>query len=116
MTSAPGIPSWIFLALGMGFSYAKDELERTMQTDRRKPMSAAFTVRIDEATLDALDRFAEKTQRSREWLVAKAIEEFVAVNAWQVERIDAGIAAADLGDFAPDAEVTRIRKKFAVGK
>ncbi len=45
-------------------------------------MSAAFTVRLDESTLVALDRLAEKTERSRNWLVARAIEDYVALNAW----------------------------------
>ncbi len=43
-------------------------------------MPAAFTVRLDEATLGALDRLAEKTDRSRSWLVTKAIEDYVAQN------------------------------------
>ena len=77
-------------------------------------MSAAFTVRLDEATLDALDALAEKTERSRNWLVAKAVEDYVALNAWQVAKIEAGIAAADRGDFASDEELVRVGKKFAV--
>ena len=79
-------------------------------------MSAAFTVRLDEVVLGALDQLAEKTERSRNWLVAKAIEEFVALNAWQIEKIEAGITAADRGDFAPDADLARVRKKFALKK
>ncbi|HEY8065526.1 MAG TPA: ribbon-helix-helix protein, CopG family [Methylosinus sp.] len=79
-------------------------------------MSAAFTVRLDEATLGELDRLAEKTERSRNWLVAKAVEDYIALNAWQVGKIEAGIAAADRGDFASDDELARVRKKFAVKK
>lgn len=76
-------------------------------------MSAAFTVRLDETTLDALDQLAEKTERSRNWIVAKAIEDYIALNAWQVGKIEAGIAAADQGDFASDEEIARVRKRFA---
>jgi predicted transcriptional regulator len=76
-------------------------------------MSAAFTVRLDEATLGALDQLAEKTDRSRTWLVTKAIEEYVTLNAWQIGKIEAGVAAADHGDFASDQDVARVRKKFA---
>ncbi|CAN2535800.1 hypothetical+protein [Methylocapsa aurea] len=79
-------------------------------------MSAAFTVRLDEATLGELDRLAEKTERSRNWLVAKAVEDYIALNAWQVGKIEAGIAAADRGDFASHDELARVRKKFAVKK
>ena len=43
------------------------------------------------STLNALDHLAEKTDRSRNWLVARAVEDFVAVNAWQLDKIEAGI-------------------------
>jgi len=76
-------------------------------------MPAPFTVRLDEATLNALDRLAEKTDRSRNWLVTRAVEDFVALNAWQVGKIEAGLAAANRADFAQDEELARVRKKFA---
>jgi predicted transcriptional regulator len=76
-------------------------------------MPAPFTVRLDESTLNALDHLAEKTDRSRNWLVVRAIEDFVALNAWQLSKIEAGIAAADRGDFATDEELARVKEKFA---
>jgi predicted transcriptional regulator len=79
-------------------------------------MSAPLTVRLDEAALAALDRLAEKTERSRNWLVARALDDYLALNAWQIGKIEAGIAAANSGDFASGAEVSRVRVKFAAGK
>ena len=76
-------------------------------------MTAAFTLKLDEATLDALDQLAEKTERSRSWLATKAIEDYVALNAWQIGKIEAGIAAADRGDFASDDDVERVVGKYA---
>jgi predicted transcriptional regulator len=76
-------------------------------------MPAPFTVRLDETTLNALDHLAEKTDRSRNWLVSRAVEDFVALNTWQIGKIEAGLAAADRGDFASDDELARVRKKFA---
>jgi predicted transcriptional regulator len=75
-------------------------------------MTAAFTVRLDDAVLRDLDRLAEKTDRSRNWLVTQAVREYVSVSAWQLEKIETGIAAADRGDFASDEEVARVRAKF----
>jgi predicted transcriptional regulator len=75
-------------------------------------MSVAFTVRLDDATLDALDQLAEKTERSRSWLVARAIEDFVALNAWQIGKIEEGIAAADRGEFASDDELDQLEAKY----
>jgi len=76
-------------------------------------MSATFTVRLEDSTLDSLDRLAEKTERSRSWLVARAVEDYVALNAWQIGKIEAGIAAADRNEFAADEDVARLRAKFA---
>jgi len=76
-------------------------------------MSVAFTIRLDETTLGALDRLAEKTERSRNWLVAKAVEDYVSLNAWQLDKIEAGITAANAGDFANDTELERLRQNFA---
>jgi predicted transcriptional regulator len=74
---------------------------------------APFTVRLDESTLSALDQIADKTERSRSWLVARAVEEFVALNAWQIGKIESGLAAAERGEFASDKDVARVRRKFA---
>ena len=76
-------------------------------------MTAAFTLRLDEATLDALDQLAEKTERSRSWLATKAIEDYIALNAWQIGKIEAGLAAADRGDFASDDDVARVVGKYS---
>lgn len=76
-------------------------------------LTAAFTLRLSEATLEALDRLAEKTERSRSWLATKAIEDYIALNAWQIGKIEAGIAAADRGDFASDNDVARVVGKYS---
>jgi len=76
-------------------------------------LTAAFTLRLDKATLEALDQLAEKTERSRSWLATKAIEDYVALNAWQIGKIEAGIAAADRGDFASDDDVKSVVGKYA---
>jgi predicted transcriptional regulator len=76
-------------------------------------MTAASTLRLDDDTLKALDRLAEKTDRSRSWLAARAIEDYIALSAWQIEKIDAGINAADRGDFADDREVAHVLKKYS---
>jgi predicted transcriptional regulator len=76
-------------------------------------LTAAFTLQLNEATLEALDQLAEKTERSRSWLAAKAIEEYIGLNAWQIGKIEAGIAAADRGDFAGDNDVARVLEKYS---
>jgi predicted transcriptional regulator len=75
-------------------------------------MTAPFTVRLEEETLSALDTLAEKTERSRNWLVTRAIESYVSLNAWQIAKIEEGIAAADRGDFATDEEMAELRARL----
>jgi len=72
----------------------------------------AFTVRILEETSDKLDELAVKMDRSRSFLAAKAIEEFVAREAWQLAEIEAGLAEANRGEFASEAEVERVLGKY----
>ena len=76
-------------------------------------MTAAFTLRLSEATLEALDQLAEKTERSRSWLATRAVEDYIALNVWQIGKIEAGIAAADRGDFARDDDVARVAGKYS---
>ena len=72
----------------------------------------AFTVRILEETSNKLDELAVKMDRSRSFLAAKAIEEFVAREAWQLAEIEAGLAEANRGEFASEAEVERVLGKY----
>jgi len=77
-------------------------------------MAADLTVRLDETTLDALDDLAKRTDRSPTQLATKAIQDFVALNAWQIAKIEEGIAAADRGDFATEEEMERLLAKYDV--
>lgn len=40
-------------------------------------MTASISARIDNSTLSDLDRLAERFDRSRSWLVAQAVREYV---------------------------------------
>jgi predicted transcriptional regulator len=75
-------------------------------------MARPVTVQLDDATIEHLDRLAKVTGRSREWLTKEAVLDYLALNAWQLEKIAAGIEAADRGHFASDAEIERILRKY----
>ncbi|WP_439494585.1 CopG family ribbon-helix-helix protein [Bosea sp. (in: a-proteobacteria)] len=75
-------------------------------------MTAAFTIRLDDQMLAKLDALAADTDRSRSWLAAKAIEDYLELNAWQIARIKDGIAEADRGAFASDEEVEAVFAKY----
>lgn len=75
-------------------------------------MTAAFTIRLDDETLAKLDALAADTDRSRNWLAAKAIENYVELNAWQIAHIKEGIAQADRSEFATEEELDAIEAEL----
>ncbi|SCB10754.1 CopG family ribbon-helix-helix protein [Rhizobium multihospitium] len=73
---------------------------------------AAFTVRVSDETANKLDQIAEKLDRSRAYMAAQAIEDYVAREEWQIAEIEAGLAEANRGEFANDDEVAKVVGKY----
>ena len=72
----------------------------------------AFSVRADPKKVRKLDKLAAQQDRSRNYLVNQAIDQYLELLAWQDERIKDGIRAADAGRFASDAEMDAIFNKY----
>ena len=68
--------------------------------------TAVITARIDTETLDALDVLAVTRERTRAWLVAKAIERFVREESELHAFLKAGEDAIDRGDYLTQDEMT----------
>ena len=66
---------------------------------------AVLTVRISTELQDRLDAVADAMERPRSWIVNRAIEAFVEARARQIEEIKCGLAEAEAGDFADEAEI-----------
>lgn len=73
----------------------------------------AFTVRLPDDVAAQLDALAAKLDRSRSYVAAQAIGDFVAREAWQLADIEAGLDEARSGDFASPSEVEDILGKYA---
>jgi predicted transcriptional regulator len=73
---------------------------------------SAFTVRLSDDVADKLDALAAKLDRSRSYVAAQAIGDFVAREEWQLADIEAGLREAERGDFATDAEVAATIAKY----
>ncbi len=71
----------------------------------------AFTVRVSDA--EQLDKLAAKLDRSRAYVAAQAIEDFVAREAWQLAEIEAGLGEAERGDFASASELAAVVGEYA---
>jgi RHH-type rel operon transcriptional repressor/antitoxin RelB len=60
--------------------------------------STTFTVRVDTDVKKRLERLAKSTGRSRSFLAAEAISEYLEFNEWQVAGIRRAIASLDRGE------------------
>ncbi|EKD40974.1 MAG: Helix-turn-helix protein, CopG [uncultured bacterium] len=57
------------------------------------------STRVSTDLAERLAALAQTTHRSKSFLAAQAIEEFLNVQEWQVEAIKEGLAAAERGDL-----------------
>ncbi len=57
--------------------------------------TTTFTVRVDTATKKRLESLSKNTGRSRSFLAAEAINEYLDVNEWQVAGIKTAIESVD---------------------
>ena len=71
-----------------------------------------MTLRLEPELRKRLDGLAKAQRRSRSFIAAEAIREYVAVNEWQIEEIRKGLAEADRGEFASDEQVRRTMSKW----
>jgi RHH-type transcriptional regulator, rel operon repressor / antitoxin RelB len=76
------------------------------------PESAVLTLRLDAKLKRQLDRLSKSMNRSRSFVAAQAIQEFVRVNEWQINEIKKGLAEADAGDFATDEEMQQTIRRL----
>jgi RHH-type rel operon transcriptional repressor/antitoxin RelB len=78
--------------------------------------SATFTVRIDSAVKQRLEKLAKSTGRSRSFLAAEAIGEYVDVNEWQVAGIRQAMQSMDRGEGIPHEEVKQWLQSLGTSK
>ena len=68
--------------------------------------SSTFTVRVDAAVKKRLEKLAKSTGRSRSYLAAEAIGEFVDVNEWQIAGIKRAMVSLDRGEGIAHEQVS----------
>jgi len=75
-------------------------------------MSTTMTIRLEPELKSQLDKLSEITQRSKSFLAAEAIRDFIAHNEWQIQEIKDALKEADEGDFASGNAVKKSLKKW----
>ena len=76
------------------------------------PESAILTLRLDAKLKKQLDRISKSMNRSRSFVAAQAIAEYVTVNEWQIAEIKKGLAEADAGDFVTDQDMQQTIRRL----
>lgn len=74
--------------------------------------SSVLTLRLDDELKERLEKLAHSTRRSRSFLAAEAIREYVAVNEWQIGEIHKALKEAAQEDFASEREVQKVLSKW----
>jgi predicted transcriptional regulator len=70
-------------------------------------------IRVPQELREQIDRIAASMDRSRNWVVTEAIEQYLDVQRWQVELIRERLAEAESGNatFIPHEEVMERQEK-----
>jgi RHH-type transcriptional regulator, rel operon repressor / antitoxin RelB len=69
--------------------------------------SATMTIRLDEQLKERLDKLAVFTHRSKSFLAAEAISEYLKMQEWQINEIKNGIAEADSGQLVDHSSIVK---------
>ena len=75
--------------------------------------STTMTIRLEPELKTRLYKLSKTTHRSKSFLAAEAVREFIELNEWQIEELKAAIKEADANDFASDQEVDAVFKKWS---
>ena len=73
-------------------------------------MQDTLTIRVDTETKQRLEQLAKATDRTRSYLAAEAIRQYIELNEWQIQEIKQAVAEADAArpeEWIPHAEVMR---------
>ena len=73
---------------------------------------SSTSFRTDPETLSSLDEIAKDMGRSRNWVLNKAIKDFIEYQKWFKEQVQEGLEAADKGEFATDQEINDLFNRF----
>jgi RHH-type rel operon transcriptional repressor/antitoxin RelB len=74
--------------------------------------SSILSLRMPESLAERLENLAKATDRSKSYLAAMAIEEFIAIQEWQVQAIKEGIVEAKTGKVVGHDKAMEELKKW----
>jgi len=78
--------------------------------------TAVITGRVAKETAVRLDRLAERLDRSRGWLVARAVEQFVATETELLDSLDEAERQIDRGEYYTQEQMEAWVADFRAGR
>lgn len=78
--------------------------------------SSTMTIRLEADLKARLDKLAAATHRSKSYLAAEAVREYIELNEWQLQEIQNALTEADAGDFASAEAVISTFSKWGVNE
>ncbi len=72
------------------------------------------SLRLPGELKDRIERYAQMTGRSKSFVAMEALTEYLDWRLPQLQDLEQAIAAADRGEFATDAEVATVFKRYGV--
>ena len=75
-------------------------------------MSTTMTLRLEDDIKKRLETLASATRRSKTYLAAEAVRDYVELNEWQIQETLQALAEADAGDFASAEDVAALADKW----
>ncbi len=75
--------------------------------------SSTMTVRLDRDIKQRLERLAQATRRSKSFLAAEAIRDYVELNEWQIAEVESAIQEAEREEFASNTEVANVFRRWS---
>ncbi len=72
-------------------------------------MSKTVSIRLEDETLVDLDKLAKITERSKAWLMGKAVEQYIENESWQIKAIEKTLKKVKSGEakFASHESVSQ---------
>jgi len=74
--------------------------------------SSTMTIRLEADLKVRLDKLAEATHRSKSYLAAEAVREYIELNEWQLQEIQNAVTEADAGEFADEKSVNAVFGRY----
>lgn len=81
-------------------------------TSTKESPTRTINVRVPQSVYQQLEDLAKATARTKSFVTLEALSTYLDTQSWQVQDIEAGLAEAERGEFASDAEVNAVFSKY----